>query len=836
MPGSYFRALELGAAHADWQLLADSADDVLFQVDAEGGIIWITDSIEHIIGIPGSDIVGTVLATRVHPDDADVVREARARTMSGESTHIPLLRVRRADGQFVQVEARARPLRDADGVVIGSLVRWHDISERLGANRAFRTLVEGNRAMLRADGEDELLQQMCELIPREGGYAFAWYGVPVNDDEKSVRVVAKGGEDHGYVDSIQTSWGEGPLGQGPTGTALRTGQTQVRGDLATDPRFAPWREKALLRGVRCSIALPVTVHGVIHGALMVYANEEGAFDARSQELLESLAADLGFAIERFRDARARVASEQRYRLLAENAMDLVAELDPDGIVTWVSPSVSSVLGFDPGELIGRPGKGVLVTVEGDASARPAATLRAQLRRKDGNPIWMEVTTRRLIGDDGAFIGWALSARDIDQQVHAEIALNRELEFDSLTGLAKKSLTLSRIREILDTRRTRGWALLCVGVDGLTAINQAFTYAAGDEVLREVAQRIVVAAGTHDRVGRIAGDEFAVLLRDVVTPADAAAAAQRLLAAVRGPIYFDDSRVDVTACVGIAMLTEKDAESLLRDATAAMRMASRQGRDRWAFLDQNVADSSRRVLEMQTRLHDALGRGEVEPWFMGIYHLQSGRRVGFEALTRWRNADGSVTAPDEYLRVAERSSLIVELDRSMLRQSLAALGRMEPDQFVAVNLSAATLAVVDIHDFVLTEVEAAGVAIDRLHLEVTETQLFHADEDTIRQMRLLASLGIDWWVDDFGTGYSSISHLRDMPVAGVKLDRSFTEAVVAPGTRAATLTHGLAGLANGLGLQTVAEGVESKAQAQILAEQGWQLAQGFYFAEPGPLPF
>ncbi len=841
VPGSYERALRAGVEDTDWQeLFADNASDVLFQIDRAGHVIWIARNVEGVLGVSAGDLVGADLLEFVHPDDRDLIRDKRAILMAGSPIDVTAMRVRRASGAYQTFAVHARPLFEATGEVNGAFIVWRDVAEQVAMMRAFTTLVEGNRAMMRTTSEQDLITRMCDVVIHVGHYAFAWYGTPQDDAEQTVTIAARAGEHHGYLDTLHVSWGDNDLGRGPTGLALRTGETQVRNDMAADPHFAPWRAQAEHVGIHCSISLPVHVEGRIHGALMVYAAEVGSFDDRAQELLESLAADLGQALERLRAAEALALSEARFRMLAENAMDLVAELHTDDTIAWVSPSVSTVLGFTSEDLIGRSVRDLFVpgTLQGPSSRESRLeedrTVRARVRTRDGAGRWMEVTLRRLADAGGHIIGRVASARDIEQQVAAEAALEHELDFDSLTGLAKQHLTLARIQEILESRRVGDWALLCVGVDGMTAINQAYTYAAGDEVLREVATRLVQAAGAHDRVGRIAGDEFVVLLRDVVTPADAAEAAERILGAARGPVQWDDARLEVTVSVGIAMRDGSDASALLRDATAAMRNASRQGRDRWGFLDENVAASSRRVLEVQSALRDALRRGAVQPWFMPVHDLATGQLVGYEALARWIAPDGTVTTPDEFLRIAERSSLVVELDRKVLQQSLAVLRRIDPSLHITVNLSAATMRVVEVDAFVRSELTAAGVDPHRLHLEVTETELFDANDRTLHQMRSLARSGIAWWVDDFGTGYSSISHLRDLPIAGVKLDRSFTALVTDPSGRQASLTQGLAGLATGLGLDTIAEGVETEEQASILQAQGWRLGQGWHFGRPAPI--
>ena len=550
--------------------------------------------------------------------------------------------------------------------------------------------------------------------------------------------------------------------------------------------------------------------------------------------------DIHGQVEAEEDLRRR---EEKYRLLAEHAMDLVFEVTPDGRVTWVSPSIRTVLGFKPEDLVGKTAAYVLApedlgvvgpaVAEVDVGGSP--TVRARFRRADGRTLWMEVTLRAVRHSSGALIGRVVAARDVDEQVQAEQDLRREVAFDALTGLAKKQLAITRVQEILDSRGEPGWALLCVGVRGMRSINQAFTYEAGDEVLRSVAQRLVKAAGAPDRVARIAGDEFVVLLRDVVTPTDAADAAERIIAAARGTVRLAGAaEVEVATYVGIATSSpEADAEELLRDASTAMREASQHGPDRWTFLDERIAERSRQELDIQNQLRQAITDGHLVSWFMPIATLDGRTTPGYEALVRWIRPDGVVMGPPAFLDVAERSHLILDIDQLVLRQALVVLAEGDSASRVAVNISAATLQTGQVDDLVLSALAGSSVDPRRLHLEVTETALFQPSADVVATMHALSAVGISWWVDDFGTGYSSISHLRDLPISGLKLDRSFTMEITSGTGRARQLASGLVGLAKGLGIGTIAEGVETVEQARILAEQGWELGQGWLFGKPAP---
>jgi len=225
---------------------------------------------------------------------------------------------------------------------------------------------------------------------------------------------------------------------------------------------------------------------------------------------------------------------------------------------------------------------------------------------------------------------------------------------------------------------------------------------------------------------------------------------------------------------------------------------------------------------------------VHPWFQPIVSLENRKIRGYEALARWRRGDDTFVYPDDFIPIAEHTGLIVELDQTILWQALTSAADLPPDTHMAVNVSAATL----LHHSLLSQVTSAlahtRVNPTRLHLEVTETSLFQLTDEVLSAMLELREIGVTWWVDDFGTGYSSVAHLRDLPVQGLKLDRSFTAAIDGRG-EGEQLPRGLIGLAHGLGLDTVAEGVETAEQAAVLWRQRWDCGQGYFFGRPQATP-
>ena len=546
--------------------------------------------------------------------------------------------------------------------------------------------------------------------------------------------------------------------------------------------------------------------------------------------------------EQVRAEQELAAREERYRVLAENASDIVWQVDPEGRLTWTSPSVTRVLGWQPEDIVGRRKLDLV-----DPSDRARATRErnevlegraiedeVRILCPDGSSRWMAMGIHPVPTSEG--MSRIVSLRDIEDEVRARNQLEFALGHDQLTGLARRDVILSRVeylRTQLAPRRTL--AVLCVGIDALGEVNEAYGHSAGDTVLTAVAARIVDTAGGPDAVGRGSGDELLVIQTDLMSGADVAGLAERIRECVQVPVTVAGRTLVPTVSVGIATGgAGTSAEGLLRDASLAMRKAKNLGRDQSVFADPTLGIEAEHRIGVESAVRAALGAGAFEPWFQPIVEMTHGTVVGYEALARWMHDEG-VRLPDDFIAIAARSSLITEIDLAMVEPAVAALRRLPDTTFVGLNVTGQTLARTEYAGLVISALDRSGVDPRRLHLEVTETMLLSLDEDIIARMRALAEHGCSWYVDDFGTGYSSISHLRDLPVSGLKLDMSFTRGIGEGDETSRQLAMALVGLANGLGLDTVAEGVETAAEAAFLQTLGWRHGQGWLYGKAAPLP-
>ena len=567
----------------------------------------------------------------------------------------------------------------------------------------------------------------------------------------------------------------------------------------------------------------------------------------------SAAGDGRSVVGMFRDVSERVAaetalraSEGRYRLLAENIADVVATLDSDWRFTWVSESVQRVLGWPPEELLRsrfedlvHPDSRLMFhdrcaeLVNGTSTA-----FDLRVRTALGAWRWLRLTVRAAPAGPGTEPGLIVGARDVTDWTQATRRLDELVGHDALTGLPNREALEARLAEHRhdEPGHTHHGVLLCIGIDRLSRVNLALGHTAGDLVVTTVARRIAECVPDPQLVGRGSGVDFLVAVPNLASVAEAVALAERIRQAVKREIVLDDHRVQVTASIGIVSCEgERSAPELVRAATQAMNQAKAAGRDRLAFDDPSIAEEAQRRLTLAELARDSISQDRFIAWFMPIVDLRTKAVVGHEALVRWDVPGDSMLGPNDFLSVLDDARIGPDVDLLVLRQALDYLAVLPEDQFVSVNVSPGTLAEAGMPQRMLDAITASGITTSRVHLELTETVLFSASPQIVAAMQMLADAGMPWYVDDFGTGYSSITHLRELPISGLKLDKSFVQDLTEGNHVALRLTQALAGLAAGLELDTVAEGVSDATQAAMLEGQGWARAQGWLYGVPAPRP-
>jgi diguanylate cyclase (GGDEF)-like protein len=417
-------------------------------------------------------------------------------------------------------------------------------------------------------------------------------------------------------------------------------------------------------------------------------------------------------------------------------------------------------------------------------------------------------------------------------------LRHQALHDALTGLPNRVLALDRAQQMLArARRQRSpVAALYVDVDGFKDINDTFGHAAGDELLRIVAERLGTLVREGDTAARLGGDEFVVLLEGSTLDAGPELVADRLLEVLRQPYELGGAAgrpLKVTASIGVAMGIRESADELLRDADLAMYRAKQAGRNRSAVFESSMQTSSRDRVTLEMDLADALERRQFFLVYQPTFDLRSRRTIGVEALIRWRHPTRGVLGPVEFIAIAEASSMIVPIGRWVLEEACrqTAVWHARGHAIgVSVNVSARQLDDDELVANVRRALQAGGLDASSLTLEITETVIMRDAEAAAGRLRQLKELGVRIAIDDFGVGYSSLAYLRQLPADSLKIDRSFI-AGVATSSASAALIRTLVQLGRSLQIETLAEGIEDQAQLETLRRENCEQGQGFLFSRP-----
>lgn len=429
--------------------------------------------------------------------------------------------------------------------------------------------------------------------------------------------------------------------------------------------------------------------------------------------------------------------------------------------------------------------------------------------------------------------------EILERQRVQELLKHQVAHDGLTGLPNRDYLrdrLDRVLHLLKRHPERRCALLYLDVDRFKIINDSLGHLAGDEVLKEVARRLLLCVRDPDIVARLSGDEFAILLEDVPVPGTAVKVAQRVLEALRAPLQVGDTTLEPSASVGIALGDEQyhAADDLLRDADIALYRAKALGRGRFELFDATLQQSAIDILAVENELRQALQHDQFEPYFQPIVKLADGAVLGYEALLRWNHPTRGVLAPGQFLQIADDSGSLQAIDWRMFQLSCTLAAQHLPaDTWLTINVSPRHLQHDNFDTRLLGLLQRTGLPNARLLIEVTEGSLLEDPKRVRAIIERLRAAGIGAALDDFGTGYSSLSYLHTFPLRILKIDRSFV-AQLGQDTSSATVVGSVLALARALGMQVIAEGIETVEQRDTLLAMGCELGQGFLLGRPAPI--
>ena len=692
-----------------------------------------------------------------------------------------------------------------------------------------------NKSLLRIRTEPEYLKSLPALIVATCQYRFCWIGYKATDPGKSVVPMAQEGFEEGYLSGIRLSWAEDSFGRGPTGVSIRTGKSCAIQDILHDPRYEPWREAATKQGYASSAAIPLTVSGEVIGCLNLYSERPHGFPEQELSLLEDLAADISLGIENIRREEMLEASLANYKQFFDESPDGIFIADASGRYIQVNQRGCELLGFDESELLSM--RMADLAVAGEDSIPYKELFEGQelvshryLRTKGAPPISVAIAGRQL--SNGRLMGVVRRIRDFGSPA---AVYTKAITKDPSLNLPDRFVFRDALERRLQSTQEALYLAVC-NLDGFQRINDAFGRSLGLEFLHEIGLRIQTTLNEEHLFAYAGADEYYMLFCKI-NVIELEACLKRVLQEIEEPFEVAGNTLQLTASIGIAERedTVPDAETFLNRAHTALAWAKRDSKNHYVWYQSFMEEEAREKIQMEAILTNAIHNNDFEIYLQGKFHLPKQELSGYEVLLRLRH-NGQTLLPGKYIALAEETGLIHGMGGAILQKvctyirELLYRGIRIPN--IAINLSPVQFQRPDLPESIARTMDSYELPADLFTLEITESALFSDPIHAIRVLRAFQEQGFRIAIDDFGTGFSSLGAIRDYPLDCIKIDRSFIQNLFRSekdNAIVATITQ----MGETLGVDVVAEGVETEDQLNFLIRNGCQQAQGFLLHRPEP---
>jgi PAS domain S-box-containing protein len=832
----------LAKSEEHFRVVAENSSDIQYETNIDGVIQWISPSVVQVLGYLPSELVGTRSADLASKDDFTNVVERHQLILAGKAVGRVQMRLRTASGELRWMAVRAQATLDASNHVTGSVVALRDCQNEITAQRAANTLSAGSQVLVRSENEADLFVQMCQAAVDEGGYELAWYARRVDGPERRTEKLATSRKHADYVAAITVDWSDGEYGRGPTGTAIRTGEPVIIGDMAADRSFRPWIGEAAVHGFRSCMALPVIVDGEVDGCLSVYASEPHAFAGDAADLMKDLASELGFGLKRLRDHRLLLNALKDQTLLSK-AIDQTSEsiivTDTESTILYANPSAVRTSGYELDEMLGHNPR-MFQSELHDSTFYQSMWSHlvsglpwhgTMINRRKGGELYEEDTTISPIDDgEGRLIAYVAVKRDLTIERRLETNRSREqrdrlaiLDImqevrrgDSLHATAERfcraTTALASIDAALTVLIQGDGTLLTIGTGG------AELGGATSGAVLQFANPESIVERTNAGAWWVNFAEFASTVTVTESSVTGRMIKEGFSALGNVPIRWEGQLVGI---LSLATKDEDGPEWMNTRLPVFEELGSYAG-----ALFGAEADVFSKRQSLRTTVRAIMTERRFSPVFQQFVELGSGRVVGYEALTRFDDGE----PPDQHFMQAHSVGLGSELEALCAESALEAASDLEPGIWLSLNFSPAAL--LDGH---------AAKVVDGLNrplvIEVTE----HAQIKNYVAIRqaLAAIENCRLAVDDAGAGYTSLSHILELHPDFVKLDISLVRDIDTNPARQAMIA-GMCHFAAQSGTTLIAEGIETEAEAKMLRDLGvplgesGMLGQGFLFGRPRPL--
>ncbi len=794
----------LKALNVSLKAIVETSPLAIYSATPNGVVTLWNPAAEKIFGVTEEDILGRI-SPLIPQAPTEKALEIRRRVLAGETVHNYEITLARAAGADIEISVSAAPLRGARQEVLGILVTCSDITDM-------------KRTAFALDQQLHFTQELLEVIPNPIFY-------------KNIA---------GQYTGVNRAWEEFFSHKRDWFIGKKTSEVLPK-DFAD---VAEREDKEVLNtGELSAVEISVADGKGNIRQVVRHLSRFTSSDGTPQGLIGVLTdiTDFKQVEEALRE------SEGRFKALTESAMDIVTVFDAEGIIRYQSPSVAHLLGYAPEMMVGRSQFEIVhpedvehlrtkffELLEKGQMDKPAE-FRVQAR--DGSWRMLESIGKNCLNLP-AVKGIIFNTRDVTEQREIQRRIQHLAFHDALTGLPNRALMQDRVSRAINLaeRSAKKLAVMFIDIDNFKNINDTLGHDVGDDLLREVARRLTDSVRTQDTIARQGGDEFIVLLDQLDGHRGATLVAQKILESLREVFVVGGLEQHVSGSVGIALYPEdgRDSQTLLKNADTAMFHGKSLGKNTYQFFTPQMNIAVKRRAVMESSLRAAVKEESFSLVYQPQIDLNTGEIVALEALVRWNSEENGTVMPGEFIPLAEETGLISEIGAWVLfescRQNCEWVKMGLPLRRMAVNLSARQLGDKGFIDMLERVLKETSLDPAFLELEITETQVMKQGEGSVQLLNEIAQMGVHLSVDDFGTGYSSLSYLKRLPISKLKIDQSFVRDItVDPNDMAIVVA--IISMAKSLGLDIIAEGIETAGQLTLLRAKGCSVGQGYYFSVP-----
>lgn len=790
-----------------------------------------------IFGYPDDFLVGCeirkILPAAAASDGAPLGK-LTALTVSDQVNTLETVALRKDDTEFA-VELVLSAADTRGGVQYICQVR--DVSGRQFTDSMDSILHTALRRVLRGQSPAQFCGPVCEKLVDLLDCPLVWIGT--KEDDGSVNVCARAGKMAEGFPEKPVRWDDPRETFGPTGYVIRSKKTTVvslEGDKIVDADGS--------EHVRQIICFPLISHRGVEGVLEIHSRF-GKMDLGTLQRLETFSLRLALSLQ--------IAQDQKNLRLQEASLlsspSPIFFTDTNGVVFWVNKAFTKLSGYREDEILNSK-ISVLKSGIQDAvfyenlwsTIKAGKTWRGEIveRHKTGSLFTVEQVIAPVFDANGQISHFVAIQEDVTERKNAEGRIQHLANYDQLTGLPNRRLFREQLNEIIERAKKYNTkvALLFADLTNFNRINDTLGHAAGDKLLKAIADRLARLVSNNDFLARIGGDEFAIVSENIANAEAVAVKARSMIETILAPMQIENVEVNVGACVGIAICPddEVEPERLVNFTDMALHKAVRSSPNSYFFFSQEMNAETAERLSLEHDLRRALANNEFVLYYQPQLDLKTGKILSFEALIRWINAERGMVSPMKFIPIAEDTGLIIPIGSWVLQEALRQMTQWDaqglPPFSVAVNLSVVQFQQDDLASGVEEALKRYNMPSSRLELELTESVVMQDAQKAGNVLSRLSNVGIKLAIDDFGTGYSSLSYLKRFAVNRLKIDQSFVRDMTS-NSDDAEIAQAIINLGHTLGLEIVSEGVETPEQLNLLKRQGCDVIQGYYVGKPMP---